>query len=123
MRCESGPDCGQQKTEPRQEAAEVVADGGKHDVDCIAGLAGKIVATHSVARFGMADERLNRRSAPDLSFDCVGHPALLAGGIDLEAMLLRRIVALVAGVAEGALERDADLLSISGMTVPSVWPS
>jgi len=107
---ESGPEFGLQKTEPSHQAADIVAHGGEDGVDCIAGLAGEIVAAHSVAGFGMADERLNRRSAPHLLFDWAGYATLLAGGKDLEAMLLRRVVALVTGIAEDALERDADLL-------------
>jgi superfamily I DNA/RNA helicase len=72
--CESDPDCGEQKTEPGQETAEIVAGGGKHGVDGIAGLAGEIVAAHSVFGFGMADDRLNCRSSPPLALDRLAYP-------------------------------------------------
>src|ERR1700716_179776 len=107
--CECDPDCGQQNAEPGHEAAEVVASGGKHGVDGVAGLAGEVIAAHSVFGFGVADERLNRRSAPHLAFDRIGHPALLAGSKDLEEVFGWRVVALVTGVAKDALKRDAGL--------------
>jgi CHAD domain-containing protein len=59
-----------------------------------------------VAGFGTADERLNR-PAPHPAFGCVDPLAPLAGGIDLEAMLLRCVVALLTGVAKDVLKRDA----------------
>jgi hypothetical protein len=62
-----------------------------------------------VAGFGTGDERLNR-PAPHPAFGCVDSLAPLAGGIDLEAMLLRCVVALLTGVAKDALKRDANLL-------------
>ncbi len=57
---ESDPDCGQQEAEPGQQAAEVVAGGGEHGVDRIAGLPGKAIAVHSVVGFGVASARRAR---------------------------------------------------------------
>jgi hypothetical protein len=82
-----------------------------------------MVSSHAMLCLEVADERLNRRSVPRVAVDCIGHLALLAGGMDLEAMLLRRIVALVAGVAKMHLGETPICVSISGMTAPSVLPS
>ena len=45
-----------------------------------------------------------------LALDRLCHAALLAGRIDFEAMVGRRIMSFVAGVTDHALQRDADLL-------------
>lgn len=53
-----------------------------------------------------------------------GHAAVLACGIDLEAVGFRGVMALVSGAGDNAGERRANLrLAIAGMTVASVWPS
>ena len=41
--------------------------------------------------FGVADDRLDRRASAQLSLDVAGDVPLLAGDIDLEAMVWRRV--------------------------------
>ena len=54
------PDCGEQKSQPGEQAAEVVTGGGQHGVDGVALRMGEMVATHSVLGFEMADHWLDR---------------------------------------------------------------
>ena len=49
----------QQKPEPSDQAAEVVADGGEDGVGSVTSTIPEIVATHAVLGFEMADHRLN----------------------------------------------------------------
>ena len=67
----------QQKTEPADEAAEVVTDGGENGVVEVAVAVGEIVAVHSVLVLGMADDGFDGGAASHLSLDLRGHPALL----------------------------------------------
>ena len=54
----------QQKAEPADQAAEVVADGGEDGVDGVAACMGEVIAAHAVVVLEMADYRLDRRAAP-----------------------------------------------------------
>ena len=49
----------QQKPEPADQAAEVVADGGEDGVGSIAAMVPEIVAPHTVLGFKMADHGLD----------------------------------------------------------------
>jgi hypothetical protein len=117
--CEGDPNYGQPKAEPRQQSAEIVADGGQDGVDGIAGLVLRDSCGPWLDLAWLMSGSICR-SAPHLAFDCVAHPPLTPGGVGLEAMLFRRIVALVTGIAKDAPKRDTICCSISGMTVPSV---
>ncbi len=57
--CQSDPDRGEQKSEPCQEASEVIAGGGEHGIDRVSGASGEIVSAHPMFGFGMADDRLD----------------------------------------------------------------
>lgn len=70
--------CEQQKAEPCQEAPKIVAHGGEHSVDGVAGRAGEVIAVHTVLVCGVADDRFDGRSAPHLALDRLGHAAFLA---------------------------------------------
>ena len=98
----------QQKPEPADQAAEVVAGGGKDGIVGIALAEPEIVATHAVLGFEMADNGLDGRPAAQFAFDLGRHPSLLAGDEDLELVIGRRVVAAVSLVGEHALEGVAD---------------
>ena len=53
----------QQKPEPADEAAEVVAGGGEDGVGCVAATEPEIIAAHAVLGFEMADDGLDGGSA------------------------------------------------------------
>ena len=59
----------QQKPEPADEAAEVVAGGGEDGVDGIAATVGEIVAAHAVLGFEMADDGLDGGPAAQFALD------------------------------------------------------
>jgi hypothetical protein len=67
-----------------------------------------VVAAHAVLGLEVADDRLDGGPAPELAFDLGVQAALLAGGIDLEAMGGRGVVAAVSGIGDDPLERLAD---------------
>jgi hypothetical protein len=92
----------QDQPEPGDEAAEVVAGGGKHGVDGITRTVSQEVPAHAVVLLGMADHGFDGGAALELAPDGGGDTALLALGIDLELVLGERIVAPIAGVREGA---------------------
>ena len=56
---ESAEDSAQHKAEPADQAAEVVADGGKDGVGGIAAPEPEIVATHAMLGLEMADDGLD----------------------------------------------------------------
>jgi hypothetical protein len=49
----------QQKPQPREQAAKVVAGGGKHSVDGVAAGMGKVIAAHAVVLIEVADDGLD----------------------------------------------------------------
>ena len=59
FRSGGGPDCGQPKSQPGEEPAEVVASGGQHRVDGVVLRVGAVVAAHSVFGFEMTDDRFD----------------------------------------------------------------
>ena len=63
---------------PARRPAEVVADGGEHGIDRVAGQACEMIAAYSVFGLGMADDRLDRRPSSHLALDRWGHPPLSA---------------------------------------------
>jgi hypothetical protein len=90
---------------------------------------GEIVAVHAalvLAGFvvDVADDRFDGGPASHLALDRLRHPSLLTGGRDPEPVACLRIVALVSGIGEDARDLGPGRgLSVSGMMVPSVWPS
>lgn len=49
----------QRKSEPPEQQAEVVADGGEDGVDGVAAGMGEVIAVHSVVGFEMPDDGLD----------------------------------------------------------------
>ena len=62
----------------------------------------------------MAAHRFDGRPAPQFAFDLFGDAPSLAGDVNLEAMLLRRVVAAIAAVGHDARQADADLFLDAG---------
>jgi hypothetical protein len=60
--------------------------------------------------FEVTDDGLDGRAPPQLSSDMSGHAPFLTCGIDLEAIVGRRVVAAITGIGEDAVERHPDLL-------------
>lgn len=71
----------------------------------------------------MSNDEFDRGTSSHLTFDVFGHPAVLACGVDLEAMGLRSVVALVSGIGDDAGKGCPDLGLDGRDTVSSVWPS
>ena len=71
-------DLEQQKLDPLDEAAEVVAGGGENGVGCVTLTMPEVVAAHSVFGFEMADDRLDGGAPAQLAFDLGRHSSLLA---------------------------------------------
>jgi hypothetical protein len=70
---------------------------------------GQVITTHSVILLEMADHRLDRGSASEVSYDLRCNAALLTGGVDFEPMLRRRI-GPISGIGDDALNGAADQL-------------
>jgi hypothetical protein len=100
----------QQRAEPAEETAEVVADGGKHGVVGIAVLEPEIVAFHAVLGLEMADDRLDGGSAAHGALDRRRDTSLLTRDEDPELVIRRRVVATVSLVEEEPLDDVADEL-------------
>src|SRR5215203_6526561 len=107
-RCEDGQYDAQQESEPPEEEAEVVAHGREHGVGCIASSPGQVVAPHPVLVFEVTDRGLHGRAPAERAFDGSSEPSLLTCHVDLEALVLRCVVALVPGVGDDPLEASAD---------------
>ena len=69
---EGGQDDRQQKGQPFEQAAEVVAGGGEDGVCGVAVGAGEIVPAHAVLGLGVSDDRFDRRAAAEFAFDGFG---------------------------------------------------
>src|SRR5262245_38047312 len=69
---------------------------------------GEIIAAHAVLFLEMTDDGLDRRPAFELAFDLRRDAALLAGGVDLEHVIGRGIVAAIAGIGDAAIDQVAD---------------
>src|SRR5688572_10928609 len=108
----AGEECGQeqaqQRPEPSDEAAEVVAGGGEDGVGGVALAEPEIVAAHAVLGLEMADDRLYGRPAAQFALDPGRYPSLLAGEEDPELVIGRGIVAAVSLVGEEARNDVAD---------------
>src|SRR3979411_2163209 len=108
-RChESGEYMAQQKPEPADQAAEVVAGGGEDGVGSVAPTGPEIVAAHAVLGFEMADDGFDGGPAAQFALDPGRHPSFLAGDEDPELVIRRRVVAAVALVREDARDGVAD---------------
>lgn len=104
----SDQDSEQQKSQPRDEAAEVVTGGGEYGVDGVAGRVGEMIAPHAVIVLEMTYYRLDGSTAFERAFDLIGDAALLARRVDPEPVLGRSVVAAVSGVGDDAFERVAE---------------
>lgn len=114
---ECGQDLLQQKPEPADQAAEVVARGGEDGVVGVAMLEPEIVASHAVLGFEMADHGLDGGPAAQFTLDLGRHPSLLAGDEDPELVVGRRVVAAVplVGEDEGLINyRTFERLTVGG---------
>src|SRR3974390_695706 len=65
---------------------------------------------HAMLGFEVADHGFDGRSASQFALDLFGDAPLLAGDVDLEAILRRGVVAAVAAVDDQTRQADADLL-------------
>ena len=121
--CESGQDELQQESEPPQEKAEVVARRCQDSVDSVASSPGQVVASHPVLVLEVTDRGLHGRAPAEGALDGGREPSLLACHVDLEALDLGCVVALVPGIRDDLVERGAMVLSMAGRTAASVCPS
>jgi hypothetical protein len=64
-----------------------------------------MVSTHAVVLLEMSDDRLDGGTPAHLALDLFCHAAFLASGVNLEAMGLRSVVALVSGASNDARQR------------------
>ena len=99
-----GQYCAQQEAEPREQNPEVVADRGEHGVDGVAGAVSEVIASYAVLGLEVANHGLDRSTALELAFDLRCNATLLAGGVDLEPVTGRRIVASISGIGEGQFD-------------------
>jgi hypothetical protein len=84
---------------------------------------GEVIAAHAVVFLEVADDRLDGRASFELALDLRRDAALLAGGVDLELVIGRGLVAAIAGIGDAASRMLPMSACICGMTVPSVCPS
>jgi hypothetical protein len=87
-----------------EQAAEVVAGGGKDAIGCVALGSGEVVSGHAVLGLNVSDDRLDRRAAAQLPLDRFGDPASLAGDV-----VERGVVAALAAVGDDAGQVRAEL--------------
>ena len=99
-------------SEPGEDAAEVVADGGEDDVGGIAGAAFEVAAAEVAFGLQVSDDGLDGGAAAQLALDDAEDAALLAGDEDAAGIL--RVVAAVSLVDIGPLDRAAGELSRCG---------
>lgn len=95
----------QKHGQPGDEQAQIVADGDQDGVDGIAGGAGKVVAFQQAIGLGMADDRLDGISSPQLAFDGGRGDAAGVGDVDLGFPAM--FVAFVATIDIGPFDGDA----------------
>src|SRR5882762_8696859 len=69
---------------------------------------GKVVASHAVMFFEVADDRLDGGAPFELALDLRRDAALLAGRVDLELVIGRGVVAAITGIGDAAIEDVAD---------------
>ena len=101
QRCHlSWQDHAQKEPQPPEQEAEVVADGGEHGIDGVAGAVSEVIASHAVFGLKMSDHGLDGGASLELAFDLRCDATLLAGGVDLELVTGRRVVAAVSGWPE-----------------------
>jgi len=94
----------QQKPQPVEKEAEVVADRGEHGVDGVADAVSEVIVAHAVLGLEMTDYGLDGRTPFHLAFDLWSDAALLPGGIDLELVIGWRIVHAVSGIGDDTLK-------------------
>ena len=66
---EQDEDLGQQKLQPSDQAAEVVADGGEDGIGGVALAVPEVIAAHAMLGFEMADDRFDGGAPAQLAFD------------------------------------------------------
>ena len=64
----------------------------------------EVIASHAVLGLEVSDHGLDRSTPLGLAFDLRCKATLLAGGVDLESVTGRRIVASISGIGEGPLD-------------------
>jgi hypothetical protein len=69
-------DRAQQKPQPVEQEAEVVADGGEYGVDGVASAMGKVIAAHAVLGLEMTDHRFDGGASFHVALDLRGDAAL-----------------------------------------------
>lgn len=77
----------QKNPQPREDAPEVVPDGGEDGVGGIAGTAFEIAAAEVTLGFHVADHGLDGGSSPQFAFDDAEHTALLSRDEDAARVL------------------------------------
>jgi hypothetical protein len=69
---------------------------------------GEVIAAHAVVFLEVADDRLDGGASFELTLDLRREAPLLAGGVDLELVIGRGVVAAIAGIGDAAIEDVAD---------------
>src|SRR5947209_6710922 len=69
---------------------------------------GEVIATHAVVLLEVADDGLDGRPTFELALDLRRDAALLTGGVNLELVVGRGVVAAIAGIGNAAIEHIAD---------------
>ena len=72
------------------------------------GAMGEVIAAHAVVFFEVADDGLDGGPSFEFALDLRRDAALLAGGVDLELVIGRGVVAAIAGIGDAAIEDVAD---------------
>src|SRR5260221_6817586 len=68
----------------------------------------EVIATHAMVFLKVADDGLEGGPPFDLALDLRRDAALLAGGVSLELVVGRGVVAAIAGIGNAAIEHIAD---------------
>lgn len=79
----------------------------------------EVVSAHAMVVLEMSDDGLHRGPPAHFTFDLVGQPTLLSGGIDPETVGRRGVMAFVAGVAMMRVSVAPTPAFMAGMTVSS----
>jgi hypothetical protein len=82
---------------------------------------GEIIAAHAVLLLEVTDDGLDGGPSFELALDLWRDVALVAGGVDLELVIGRGVVAAIATVGDAAIEHVADERFIYGMTAASAF--
>ena len=111
----------QKFSEPCEDEAEVVANGGEDGVCGIAIEALEVAAAEMAVVLHVTDDGFDGGAPSQLALDGAEHAALLTG--DEDAARICRIVAAISLVDIGVLNLAAGSRSAPSIAVPRVWPS